>query len=114
MVTIELPRDVSFVSVALQRMGGRGSFSRICGGVRELFPKWADDCGSTDNFTRAVRQTIEDYCQDSPTWSPSRPACFERVGADEYRLVPPERRVGERLAAPRIPPPNYGSSPTVA
>ncbi|HTS86902.1 MAG TPA: hypothetical protein VMG41_00290 [Gemmatimonadales bacterium] len=92
MVTAELPREVSFVTVALQRLGGRGSLTGICRSVQELFPAWAAEAGGAARLGVAVRKVLEDYTPGSATWLPDRHPCFELVAPEEYRLIPPGRQ----------------------
>jgi hypothetical protein len=90
-MSAELPREIATIAAALRRLGGRSTLSRICALVRELHPVWPLRCKTPEAFTLAVRTALEDYSQGTP----DHQACFERLGPEEYRVIPP----GERAPA---------------
>ena len=88
----DLPLNVTYVAVAIGRLGGKGSLSAIYQKVRELNPDWVSQYKSDDTFMGTVRSTIEEYCPSSEKFTGKNPAFFERIASGEYRVISKDER----------------------
>ncbi|HVX87549.1 MAG TPA: hypothetical protein VG940_01385 [Gemmatimonadales bacterium] len=93
----DLPLNVTYVAVAINRLGGSATLARIYEQVRTLNPEWRAQYKSDDSFMGTVRATIEEYCPQSEKFKSNNPAFFERIASGEYRVIPKaEREAAER------------------